>query len=687
MKRLLLWSALVILLLGAAGAFILSRVDTDLVTSLVSDAVESATGAPLEFAEAPRLSFVPLGVRFGALSWKREDAAHSLAVSASGGRARLALAPLLSGDIVIEEVELNAPALDMVQHAAPTADTPAAAPAVAERDTASVSSDAAAAAPPDDLPLELGRVQVKDARIRFTDAAGNRAEIGPLQLTLTNVRRHADMTLETGFDYALHQGGKDITGSFALKGIFHYYAPNLTIKGLQAQLAPRSGPIPAGLGAIALQADSAVNLADGKLKLSGLALSCATSRLELAGEASLRELTFAGTLSLITAPRATAALWGLTLPAQGEDRLELSTGLEYSPEGLALRQLKISQDKTHLEGTLSLNPQQPALRGELRVNELRVDQYLPQPSGKADSKAPVETNAASDKTNAAPAAAKADQKAAAPAQPKVWPLLDMALAVGSLRYGEMGVKDLSLSLQGDKGNYQLRDFRCALLSGGRLQAHGSTRLPDSRHALNLTAQGVDLGGLTQMLGKGRPVEGTADATADVTARGMTAEAVQASLNGKGTLQAGNIRIQALSAVLRDVPGLGEAVPERIDRVQVPFVIKNGEVTSRPFAATSAKLNAKGQAAASLPRKHLHATADVNTLGMTVPVIVQGPFSNLSYSVDPRFLARMAAGLPDALLEGGESAGKSAGEAAKGAGNALGNTVRGAGGLVKGLLGR
>lgn len=686
MKRLLLWATLVILLLVAAGAFILSRVDTDLVTSLVSDAVESATGAPLEFAEAPRLSFVPLGVSFGALSWKREDAAHSLAVSAGGGRARVALAPLLSGDIVVEEVELNAPTLDMVQHAAPPSagSAESAAPAAESgKDTASVSSDAAAAAPSDDLPLELGRVRVKDARIRFTDAAGNRVAIDKLQLELANVHRHADMTLDTGFDYALQQNGQDMTGSFALKGVIHYYAPNLTIKGLQVQLTPRSGPLPAGLGAISLQADSALNLADRKLKLPRFALSCATSRLELAGEASLSELTFAGTLSLRTAPRATAALWGITLPPQGEDRLDLSTGLEYSPQGLVLRQLKGSLDKTHLEGSLTLAPQQPALRGELRVSDIRVEQFLPQTAGKADDKAASGKNAASEQKNAA---AKADQKAAAP-QPAVWPLLDIALAVNSLRYGEMGVKDLSLSLQGDKGKYQLRDFRCTLLSGGRLQASGNSRLPEGRHALNLTAEGVDLGGLTQMLGKGRPAEGSAHVTADVSATGMTAEAVQASLNGKGALQVANLRIQALSALLKDIPGLGEAVPEQVDRVQVPFVIKNGEVTSRPFTASSAKLNARGQATASLPRKHLNATADVTTLGMTVPVIVQGPFSDLSYSVDPRFLARMATGLPGALLEGGESAGKSAGEAAKGAGNALGNTVRGAGGLVKGLLGR
>lgn len=681
MKRLLLWSALVILLLAAAGGFILSRLDTGLVSRLVSDAVSTATGAPLHFAESPRLSLFPLGVEFGALSWERKSAESSLNVSAKGGQARVALAPLFSGNIVVEEVVLRGPSLDMTLHAAPAVPAaPAEAPAAGEA-TASVSSDAGAAAPSDVLPLELGRVEVVDARIRFADAAGNRADIDGLRLTLTNVRRHADMTLETGFRYAVRQGDREASGSFDLRGTFRYYAPNLTIQGLQARLAPQTGPVPAGLGPLTLQADGALNFAERTLTSPGMSLTCATSRLELAGKTDLAALSFAGTLSLVTAPRATAALWGITLPAQGEDRLELSGGLECSPRHLALRELRGKLDATRLDGALRLDAgQTPALTGALHVNEIRVDKYLPaKPAGAA--KAPAA------KTDGARPAEQHGDKAAAPALPAVWPTVDLSLAVDTLRYGEMGVQDLALTLRGEKGMYRLSDFRCALASGGRVRASGSADLPRSRHALKLTAEAVDIGGLTHMLGKGRPAEGSANLTADVSAGGMKASAVMASLNGKGALQVANLRIQALSALLKDVPGLAEAVPERIDRVQMPFVIKNGEVTSRPFTATSPKLNAGGQATASLPRKHLQATADVRLLGMTVPVIVQGPFDNLSYSIDPRFLARMATGLPDALLEGGESVGKSAGETAKGAGNALGNTVRGAGGLVKGLLGR
>ena len=48
-KRLLFWFVLIVLLLAAAGAFVLTRVDTGFVASTISDAVKTATGAPVTF--------------------------------------------------------------------------------------------------------------------------------------------------------------------------------------------------------------------------------------------------------------------------------------------------------------------------------------------------------------------------------------------------------------------------------------------------------------------------------------------------------------------------------------------------------------------------------------------------------------------------------------------------------------
>ena len=388
---------------------------------------------------------------------------------------------------------------------------------------------------------------------------------------------------------------------------------------------------------------------------------------------------FAGALSLVTAPRAVAALWGIRLPQQGEDRLELSTGLECAPDRVALHQLKAARDKTRLDGSLTflLRPE-PDIRGSLHLGDVVVEQYLPEKSAPAAASTPA--------APAAPAGKRTERVAQAPAT-TAFPTLDVSLAVDSLRYKGMGAQGLNLRLQGEKGRYRLQDLRCRLAGGGDIAGKGFADLPQKRYDLTLKADGVDIGGLTHMLGKGRPAEGKAWLTADVSAAGEGSEKLLAALDGKGVLEVRDLHLQALSALPRDIPGVNGAIPNRIARVQIPFVIRQGEVTSKPIVASADTLNANGQATASLPRKRLHATADVRTLGLTIPVIIDGPFDDLSYTVDPRFLARMATGLPGALLEGGTQAGKAAGETAKGAGNALDKTVRGAGGLVRGILGR
>lgn len=668
MKRLLLWFVLIVLLLAAAGAFVLTRLDTGFVASTISDAVKTATGAPVTFTDPPRLSLFPLGVDFGRLAWQREQPDMALDVSAAGGHARVALSPLFSGDIVVEEISLREPALAIALRG-PVAGTP---PAAADAAPVAPSSPAAdAAVPSDALPLELGLVRVEKARISLTDAAGNRIAIDDLHLNLQNVRRHADMLLDTGFSYALSQGGQNISGNFALKTTVRYYAPNLTIRDLQLGLTPQSGPLPAALGPLALQGEAALNFATRKLRLQNVALACASSHAELSGEADLAALSFAGALSLATAPRSLAALWGIRLPQQGEDRLELSTGLECSRDRVALHQLKAAQGKTRLEGSLTvlLRPEAD-IRGSLHLGDVDVEHYLP------EKKAPTMPSAAGKKT----------ERVTSQATP-VFPSLDLSLTVDSLRYKGMGAQKLSLRLQGEKGRYRLQELRCRLAGGGDISGKGSADLPQKRYGLNLKADNVDIGGLTHMLGKGRPAEGKAALTADLNAAGENSEKLLASLDGKGTLDVSDLHLQALSALPRNIPGVSGAIPNRIARLQIPFIARQGEVTSKPIVASADGLNANGQATASLPRKHLHATADVRTLGLTIPVIIDGPFDNLSYTVDPRFLARMATGLPGALLEGGAQAGKAAGETAKEAGSAIDKTVRGAGGLVRGLLGR
>lgn len=113
MKRVLLWILGIVIVLGVAGAILLGRIDTQFVVNQIADATAKATGKPLVFASAPSLSLLPPGVKFGQAGWGEIKDGQGLAVSVKSGMVELELAPLLSGNLVVREVRLDNPVLEV----------------------------------------------------------------------------------------------------------------------------------------------------------------------------------------------------------------------------------------------------------------------------------------------------------------------------------------------------------------------------------------------------------------------------------------------------------------------------------------------------------------------------------------------------------------------------------------------
>ena len=102
----------------------------------------------------------------------------------------------------------------------------------------------------------------------------------------------------------------------------------------------------------------------------------------------------------------------------------------------------------------------------------------------------------------------------------------------------------------------------------------------------------------------------------------------------------------------NVPGIvGKPVPDVFDLARAPFTVKNGDIHASPVTVSATGLSARGQAKVSLPRQYLEASATVETLGISVPVIAKGPFTNIGYSLDPRFAQGKSKKLPDLLQDG------------------------------------
>ena len=711
MKRFLLWTTGVLLVIAAALAIVLSQIDTAFVVRQIADATAKATGKPLVFENAPRISFFPPGVRFGQARWGQSDQGDSLAISVKGGMAELEFMPLLSGTMVVREVRLDNPVVRMRQGeaasaaaakvaevasgenqsdvAAPAAtDTPETTPKASPKATTEDAAKAVAASPNQTAAstqtpaIELKRLVVRQGSLHFTDDQGQTLDLSDLNLSVENLRPGQEAVAQCDFTFTASLVDKEkgskakastpLSGNLALSAKLRYAPPQLALRQTSLTLSPLTGPLPKEAGPIQLNIEGNADLNTLSMHVAKCWLTTPQARLGLQGEASFSPVAFTGNLELDGSLRKLAALAGQTLkpaPKGISDGIKIKSRLAYGNNSLNLSDISARVDDVDLRGQLRLGmePKAPlSITAEAQVSAINLDNYLPLPeNGKSQA-----------------ASEPKDKKTAEDASPL--PDINVRAAVAGIRQGKLQIKDVQVIAQGLRGNYKISTFNCVLGSGGTVRASGAANIPVSAYAVNGTASDVNVGALLESLGKGRPVNGSARLDVDLTMSGKNATALQNSLAGKGELEVRQMHLESMPTLPANVPGItGKPLPDTFDLVRVPFTARNGEINASPITVSSSGLNARGQARISLPRQNVDATANVETLGMTVPVIVKGPFSNISYSVDPRFALDMAKKLPGLL----QDTGKNAGDSAKGAGTLLQNGARGAEGLVRGLFGK
>jgi AsmA protein len=179
--------------------------------------------------------------------------------------------------------------------------------------------------------------------------------------------------------------------------------------------------------------------------------------------------------------------------------------------------------------------------------------------------------------------------------------------------------------------------------------------------------------------------GTANTNINVTGRGDSQRAIISALNGNGKVQFLNGAITGinLGAMVRNVGSAftgGGQQQEKTDFAELggTFTIKNGILTNNDLAMESPLLRVSGHGTVDLPKQSVNYRVEPkmvaslegqggksNLAGITVPVIVEGPWDNISYHPD---LAGMASGIA-----------KAPGEALKGVEGGVGGLIPGQGG--------
>ena len=713
MKRMFIWILGSIAVLAVAAVILISRVDTDFVVRQIADATAKATGQPLKFDTPPGISFFPPGVNFGQAHWGNADDAQGVAIAVKSGMAQLELSPLLTGNVVVREIRLDSPVVEIRESKSPApaqpapeqpkTDTPkpaaskpnAAKSGTGKADAAKTESAAAEqpapaakpAAEPATLPIELKRLVLRQGSVNYPSAAGQTLHINDVNLSVENLRIGQEATVQCDFSFALGDKqantgakadtqGANMSGTLAFTSRLRYAPPQLLFRQTALTVTPLTGALPKEAGPLQLTCEGTLRLTDLQLQLTRAILNTPQARMTISGEAALGAPTFNGSLEIEGSPQKLAALAGHKFKAvAGKDELRFRTMLRYVPNAMNLSQMQLQVDDISLRGGLRFEFPADAPLGitaDIQAGAINLTPYLSTadaPAQDAKSQGSSEADAAHAKKAGKPDAAAAQKM----------PSLDIRAKIAAISKGGLQVKDIALALKGEKGHYALNSLAASLGSGGSIKATGSVNMANETCAIKALAADVDLGPLLVALGKGRTVDGLAMLDTDLTMDCGGAAEMRQSLSGRGLIEIRQLHVPAMAELGKSLPplaGKGGPLPDRFDLARAPFTAKNGEINAAPITVTSSSLNAAGKARISLPRQNIDAAMDIKTLGLTIPVTAKGPLSDISYGVDPKFALDMAKSLPGALINTGKQAGGTTKDAAKGAG-----------GLVRGILGR
>lgn len=625
MKKIVIALGVVVVLAIAALVILPSLVPADRIRQEVVAQVKSATGRDLSIDGKVSVSAFPsLSVQVSNVALSNPPGFQGKDMVRLGALdVRLKLLPILSGKVEVDSFVLVDPVISLevdrhgkanwVFETAPEAKPQAKAESKTEaKEGGSGLKD-----------LSLGQVRITNGKLTYIDGkAGTKEEVEAINLAV-------DL--------------KNLDSPLKATGGLKWHGKTIDLGVDMAR--PRA-------------------LLDGTASPTELSVSTEAAKFAFKGEASAAAVK--GDLDLAIPSLRGLVLWTtgkpLDMAGSGLGPFSLKGKLAAGGTKVALAQAAIGLDAIKATGDFAVDTggQRPSLKGKLDVDALDLNPYLPpEQSAKTNGNAPAPASK-SGKSDWSDAPIDASGLKAAD--------VDFALTVGAITVQQIkiGKSALHLALNGGRLNADLSQLELYQGSGtGRLGLDGSQPgigLDAAFNLKNLAAEPF----LKDAAGFDR-IDGTANADIQVSGRGKSERALVSSLDGKGavTFLNGAIKGINLAEMVRNVGTAFTAGggSQKTDFAELggTFTINDGIVTNKDLALKSPLLRVEGAGTVELPPRTVHYRIEPKAVaslegqggkgdlgGITVPVIVEGPWDNLSFRPD---LEAMAKGQASKAIEG------------------------------------
>jgi AsmA protein len=250
--------------------------------------------------------------------------------------------------------------------------------------------------------------------------------------------------------------------------------------------------------------------------------------------------------------------------------------------------------------------------------------------------------------------------------------VDLLLNTGgfSLRGVEVGRSTLRVLL--NDGKLEASSSEASLFGGLFSSDIVLTALPSgaAEQKLKFNMKDVQAKPVLEKFADFKKLSGAADATVDVTSRGISQKEIISNLAGNGVVTFKNGSLTGIDFVniaqmiqrgLQDA-GVGEGKTDFVD-LGGTFTIAQGIVTNNDLRMRGPLVQAGGSGTVDLPRKYVKyrvtpvltaSSATENARGVGVPVDIAGPFSNIRVKPDFKTVIQNAISDPAAINEQGKA---------------------------------
>lgn len=651
MRKLLIGIAVVIVLLVAAALAAPFFIPVDTYKGQLVAAVKQATGRDLTINGKVSFSILPtLAVEAHDVAFANPPgAASNNMATLSSLELRLKLLPLLSRRLVLDKLVLVDPviALEIDKQGRPNWQFATPAPGAAAPHPAASPAPAASGGGNPLGGLSLNDIELENGSISYLDRRGGQS----FQLT----------------QIAMKLSLPDLDSPLKADGSAVYRGEKLA---LQIDLAKPRGFLD-GHGSAVKLGLSSQPISFG---FNGTVAGSSPPKLDGAVELkipSLRKL----------------AQWAgspLDVAGTGFGPLAISGKASVAGSKIGFSDASLSLDQTNGKGEFTLDTAgaRPAIAGKLALDKLDLNTYLPPPAQGAAAPAASGGGASGGGAPAARASGWSDKPI------DLAPLksadVDFALSTDSLIYRKIKIGRSALGLHLKNGRFEADLTQLELYQGhgtGKVVVDGSGAVPGVQTLFDLKQ--VQVQPLLRDAIDLDKVTGTGAFDLNVAGHGKSERDIISALDGKGSLDLadGTIKGVNLVAMVRNVASAFQSHASTdvtaFSSLAGTYTITNGVLHNNDLQLKSADMPMSGAGTVDLPQRRVDYKLTPRVAGIVaVPVLISGPWDDLSYRPD---LAGLATGAAKQLLQGGA-------QGAQGLGKTLQSAPGGVGGALKGLFG-